>query len=218
MLYQTKKTFTTLWISLLTFGAGAINATAIFLLDKTITHHTGSLSKAAIALGEGNWLVFLDLFSYLSLFFIGAFVSGYTTAKRNRGVRYLHSFYPILFGALLILSYFAQLNTENILRLMAFGMGLQNGTHIRLHSIQIRTTHMTGYLTDAAVSLGKVLRGQKEERIKAFFILYSIFVFFLGGVLSILINLNYGLVSLLILGAIYILVGVLVFVFHPKQF
>lgn len=217
MPYQQRKTFTTIWISTLTFCAGAINVTAMLLLDKAISHHTGTLSKAAIALGEGKVWIFLDMISYLALFFIGAFVSGFTTARRNRGLRILHSVYPFVFGILLILSDVVHLNVPNILRIMAFGMGLQNGTYIRFQSIQIRTTHMSGYLTDAAVSFGKALRGQSEELTKALFISYSIFMFFLGGLASVWINHSLGLLSLSVWGILYLFVGILVFVFHPKQ-
>ena len=91
MHYQNRKVFTTTWISIQTFLAGAINVYAVFMLEKTISHHTGSISKAAIALANGNWLLAFHLVSYLLLFFVGAFFSGLTTYKRNRGVRLLHS-------------------------------------------------------------------------------------------------------------------------------
>ena len=191
MHYQNRKVFTTTWISIQTFLAGAVNVYAIFILEKTISHHTGSISKAAIALANGNWNLAIDLFSYLILYFIGAFFSGLTTYKRNRGVRLLHSVYPILFGALIIGGALLQHRGEDMLRIMAFGMGLQNGTNIHFNNMQIRTTHMTGYVTDAAVSFGKALRGSVEERKKALFISYSILMFFIGGFFGAWIQLNH---------------------------
>lgn len=215
--YQVRKVFTTTWISGLTFLAGAINVSSVFLLEKTISHHTGSLSKAAIAIVDLQFQQSYDLLSYVLLFFIGAFISGYTTYRRNRGVRLLHSFYPMLFGIGLMASYYAHVNLEDILRMMAFGMGLQNGTHIRFHSIVIRTTHMTGYLTDAAVSFGKAFRGSHEEQFKALFLSYSIFIFFVGGLFGALIQVKLQTLSQMILGVLYILIALLVFVYHPKN-
>ena len=217
MHYQNRKVFTTTWISIQTFLAGAVNVYAIFILEKTISHHTGSISKAAIALANGNWNLAIDLFSYLILYFIGAFFSGLTTYKRNRGVRLLHSVYPILFGALIIGGALLQHRGEDMLRIMAFGMGLQNGTYIHFNNMQIRTTHMTGYVTDAAVSFGKALRGSVEERKKALFISYSILMFFIGGFFRAWIQLNHQAWALIIIGSLYLLVGCLVFLFHPKS-
>lgn len=217
MHYQNRKVFTTTWISIQTFLAGAVNVYAIFILEKTISHHTGSISKAAIALANGNWNLAIDLFSYLILYFIGAFFSGLTTYKRNRGVRLLHSVYPILFGALIIGGALLQHRGEDMLRIMAFGMGLQNGTYIHFNNMQIRTTHMTGYVTDAAVSFGKALRGSVEERKKALFISYSILMFFIGGFFGAWIQLNHQAWALIIIGSLYLLVGCLVFLFHPKS-
>ena len=217
MHYQNRKVFTTTWISTQTFLAGAINVYAVFMLEKTISHHTGSISKAAIALANGNWLLAFHLVSYLMLFFVGAFFSGLTTYKRNRGVRLLHSVYPILFGSLIIVGALLKFHLEDLLRIMAFGMGLQNGTYIRFNNMQIRTTHMTGYLTDAAVSFGKALRGSVEERKKALFISYSISMFFLGGLFGAWMQISHQIWALFIIGTLYLLVGILVFLFHPKS-
>jgi uncharacterized membrane protein YoaK (UPF0700 family) len=215
--YQVRKTFTTTWITGLTFLAGAINVSSIFLLDKTISHHTGSLSKAAIALVNLDIKSTYDLLSYVLLFFIGSFISGYTTYQRNRGVRLLHSFYPLLFGIGLIASHYAKVDLEDVLRMMAFGMGLQNGTRIRFHAIVIRTTHMTGYLTDAAVSFGRSFRGNKEARFEALFLSYSILIFFVGGLFGAFLQIHFNSYSQVILGSLYLLISGLVFVFHPKS-
>ncbi len=215
--YQTKTKFTTIWISILTFLAGAINVTAIFLLDRTISHQTGSLSRISIALVEKNYSQFFDLFTYVFLFFVGAFFSGLTTFKRNRGARYLHSLYPFVFGVLLILGDFNAFSLVNLLRVMAFGMGLQNGTYIRFHKIIIRTTHMSGYVTDAAVSLGRALHGDKEERFKAIFLIYSIFCFVMGGLFAAFMSIQLSDQLIKILGMSYILVALIVFIFHPKR-
>lgn len=215
--YQNRVVFTTTWISTLTFLAGAINVSAIFILDKTITHQTGSLSRISIALMENNVSFAFDLLTYVALFFVGAFFSGFTTYKRNRGVRYLHSLYSLVFGLLIIMGDLNTIDKVNILRIMAFGMGLQNGTYLRFQNITIRTTHMSGYVTDAAVSLGKAIRGSKEERFKALFLIYSIACFVCGGLFSAYLHLFQAENSLLVIGLLYILVSLIVFAFHPKQ-
>ena len=96
-------------------------------------------------------------------------------------------------------------------------MGLQNGTYIRFHNIIIRTTHMSGYVTDAAVSLGRAFRGNKEERFKALYLIYSIFCFVCGGLFASVLYTFQSPYHFLILGLMYCLVAILVFSFHPKR-
>ena len=75
---------------------------------------------------------------------------------------------------------------------------------------------MTGYLTDAAVNLGRLVRGHKEALFNVKVFLASITVFFFGGLFSIIMILNTGFIVFLVLGCMYILVGLFVYSFHPK--
>lgn len=56
-----------------------------------------------------------------------------------------------------------------------------------------------------------------EEQFKALFLSYSIFIFFIGGVFGALIQVKLQTLSQMILGALYILITLLVFVYHPKN-
>jgi uncharacterized membrane protein YoaK (UPF0700 family) len=82
--------------------------------------------------------------------------------------RALHSVYalPLLFEAVLLLA-FGMLGTRLAalhllivpvtVMLLCFMMGLQNAVITKLSNAEIRTTHMTGVMTDIGIELGKAL-------------------------------------------------------------
>lgn len=217
MTYTHRKKFTLIWVAALTFLAGAMNVSAILLFNTTISHHTGSLSRAAMALADGDFKLFLDMISYVVLFFFGAMISGLLYYQRNRGVRLLHSLLPILFGIILWIGVWTGNTSENLLRMIAFGMGLQNGTQIRIYGVLVRTTHMTGTLTDAALSIGHIIRGKSDEWPRFLFLLYTLGCFLIGGIWAAIAIQRYQMMTLQIWSIIYVVMGFFVFIYHPIE-
>jgi uncharacterized membrane protein YoaK (UPF0700 family) len=78
--------------------------------------------------------------------------------------------------------------------LLAFIMGLQNALMTKMSASQIRTTHMTGVITDLGIELGKWLYWRKSDPItdsplrpsKARLVLFSglLLMFFVGGIIG----------------------------------
>lgn len=194
------------WIAGLTFLAGGINIAAILLAGQAISHHTGALSDSSIALGEGNWSVFANLSLTIFLFFLGSVLAGYIYHDRKPEQMKFHYILPMGFGLLLILN--GLFFRVAYLPLFAFGMGIQNGSLIEFEGIYVRTTHMTGYISDAAGCLGRMLHGHNSEVKKMQFYFISIFCYFSGGVLTSLLIFNLGNLSLIILGIAYLTLGI----------
>lgn len=217
MTYTQRKKFTLVWVAALTFLAGAMNVSAILLFNTTISHHTGSLSRAAMALADGDLKLFFDMISYVVLFFFGAMISGLLYYQRNRGVRLLHSLLPIVFGCVLFIGVWTGNTNENILRIIAFGMGLQNGTQIRIYGVVVRTTHMTGTLTDAALSIGHILRGKTDEWDRFLFLVYTLACFLVGGIWAAVSIQQFQFATLQIWSILYLMMGVFVFIYHPIE-
>lgn len=209
------KLFSITWIGMLTFLAGAVNIAAILLFETTISHHTGNLSKAAIALGDGQFVLFGFMALALGMFFLGSMVSGYLFYDRTGELKLLYAALPTSFGVVLFVTHYFTHESLYLLMVMALGMGLQNGTFIRVRSILIRTTHMTGYLTDAAFSLGAILRGNTHEFWK--FSLYggSIVIFFLGGLSTAWLINDLGIKTLEVISLLYLALGVFIYIFYP---
>jgi uncharacterized membrane protein YoaK (UPF0700 family) len=208
--------FTLIWITSLTFLGGATNISAIMLFQTTITHHTGNISKAAIALASGDFTIFLLLLSYLALFSLGSVIAGFLFYRRHDHLRILYTLLPILLGSALLLSITFLAADAVILMVISLGMGLQNGTYFKVRGIMIRTTHMTGYLTDAAFALGAVLKGNMHELWKVGWYFASILVFFIGGMIATFIVLSYGKIVLDVIALAYIALGLFVFLFNPQ--
>jgi uncharacterized membrane protein YoaK (UPF0700 family) len=208
--------FTLIWITSLTFLGGATNISAIMLYETTITHHTGNISKAAIALASGNFGMFGILLSYLGLFSLGSVIAGFLFYRRTKHLRVLYTLLPIVLGLSLhvCLKFFA--SQEIILLAVAFGMGLQNGTYFKVRGVMVRTTHMTGYLTDAAFSLGAVLKGNDHELWKVGWYFASIVVFFIGGIVATFIVIASGNFVWEIISGAYITLGIFVYLFNPQ--
>jgi uncharacterized membrane protein YoaK (UPF0700 family) len=152
--------------SLLAFNAGAINAGGFLLVSLYTSHMTGFASMLADSLVLGNTPLVLGALGTLLAFTAGAA----TTAVLVNWSRqhWLRSEYalPLLLEAALLLVFGllgATLNRQTpfavplTVLVLAFTMGLQNALISKISLSQIRTTHMTGIITDLGIELGKLL-------------------------------------------------------------
>lgn len=205
-----------LWMCILTFLAGAINAIAIFGYDgTTVSHITGLVSKVAINLSEGEAHGLWEVLRIVLVFFIGAVISGIITGER---AFYLHKRYGIIIlsiGILIIIPYF--LNVKYSVLLFAFIMGLQNGMVVSFKGVVVRMTHMSGNITDLGVFIGYKIRGNKNEKIITGLIPFvALFSFILGGIIGIVLyNLIDNIIFFIIAG-IYISLGIFYFILRYR--
>ena len=152
---------------LLAFNAGAINAGGFLVVHLYTSHMTGFVSLLADHLVLGNMALVLSALGALSAFISGAAVTAvFINWARQRK---LHSVYalPLLLLAMLMLVFglvgAVTLNwrtpfaVPTTVLLLSFMMGLQNATVTKMSASQIRTTHMTGVVTDLGIELGKML-------------------------------------------------------------
>ncbi|MES2877956.1 MAG: YoaK family protein [Pseudomonadota bacterium] len=149
----------------LCFVAGATNAGGFLAVGQYTSHMTGVLSSVADNLVLGQ--VALALVGLASLI---AFISGaMTTAWMvNWGLRRkLQSAYgrPLLLEAALLLvfglfgtgiNFLAGLFVPLTVLVLCFIMGLQNAVITKISHAEIRTTHVTGLVTDLGIELGKL--------------------------------------------------------------
>lgn len=151
--------------NLLAFNAGAINAGGFLVVGMYTSHMTGFASMVADSLVLGNIKLVLGAVGALLSFTAGAAATAILVnwARQN----HLQSEYalPLVIEAVLLLLFgligatfdrqtpFAVPFTVLIL---AFVMGLQNALVTKISSATIRTTHMTGVITDLGIELGKL--------------------------------------------------------------
>ncbi|MCQ9155112.1 YoaK family protein [Acidomonas methanolica] len=178
--------------------AGAVNAAGFFAVGYYSANMTGNLSALSTSVHDGALAVAL---SYAGL--LAAFVSGAVVATvlvnlgRRRDAASIYAWDILLEAALLALLGAFDLALPAIERqdTLAFGlsflMGLQNATVTRISGARVRTTHMTGMLTDVGIALADWLaiygdpavrerRAQLAERLRLH--LGIVCAFALGGI------------------------------------
>jgi uncharacterized membrane protein YoaK (UPF0700 family) len=150
----------------LAFVAGATNAGGFLAVHQYTSHMTGVVSAMADNLVLGTYDLVLDAAGGLLSFVLGAITSSVMVNFARR--RKLHSQYalPLLLEAALLLCFGllgARLSQMHGLfvpftvMLLCFIMGLQNAVITKLSRAEIRTTHITGIVTDIGIELGRLL-------------------------------------------------------------
>jgi uncharacterized membrane protein YoaK (UPF0700 family) len=152
--------------TVLAFVAGAANAGGFLAVGQYTSHMTGMLSALADNLVLGQFvLVGAGLVSVLA-FVLGAMSTAWIV---NWGMRLqLRSAYGLpllleavlllvfgLFGAVMSLWHTVFLPVTVVL--LCYIMGLQNAVITKISQARIRTTHVTGLVTDLGIELGKLL-------------------------------------------------------------
>lgn len=152
--------------TVLAFVAGATNAGGFLAVGQYTSHMTGILSSVADNAVLGQFALALGGLGAVLAFLLGAMTTAWLV---NWGLRHqLHSAYglPLLLEAALLLVFglfgaAIGLMTAVFLPLtvvlLCFIMGLQNAVITKISRAVIRTTHITGLLTDLGIELGKLL-------------------------------------------------------------
>jgi len=182
---------------MLAFIAGAVNAGGFLAVQHYTSHMTGIVSAMADQLVLGMYGFVLVGVSALLSFLLGAVAS--TLMVRHSRQRNLHSAYalPLVVEAGLLLCFgllgsqisgFNGFYVSATVMLLSFIMGLQNAVITKLSNAEIRTTHITGVITDIGIELGKLLShgattvAPDSARLRTLACLAA--SFFVGGVLG----------------------------------
>jgi uncharacterized membrane protein YoaK (UPF0700 family) len=151
------------WLALV---AGMVNSGG-FLAFKTYTSHmTGLVSSMADNLVLGEYTLVgaaaLAVFSFL----LGSMTTALLVSfARRRGLESLYAF-PLLLEALLLLMFGAITSGMEVnptllftggVATLGYMMGLQNAVITKISGSVVRTTHVTGMITDLGIELGKLL-------------------------------------------------------------
>lgn len=209
----------------LCFVAGAANAGGFLAVGQYTSHMTGVVSSIADNLVLGNITLALAALGSLMAFVGGAMTTAWIV---NWGLRHqLRSSYGLallleavalllfgLFGAAIKL--LAVVFMPLTVILLCFIMGLQNAMITKISKAEIRTTHVTGLVTDFGIELGKLVYVNhaaaehkvyaKRDKLRIHGSL--IFSFFVGGLAGALGFKYLGYISTLPLSLILILVVV----------
>ncbi len=208
----------------LTFTAGAVNAGGFLAVGQYTSHMSGVVSSAADALGTMQLAAAAAGASALAAFVIGAAVSAILI---NWGRRHRHaSVYaaPLVVEAVMLaifglggaaLASLHWLFAPAAVAILCFAMGLQNAIVTKLSGAEIRTTHITGMVTDMGIEIGKAFywnrsHGQppvRSDRAKLRLLSTLVLFFFAGGVAGALGFKRMSFVSALFLAAALLIIA-----------
>ncbi len=150
----------------LAFVAGATNAGGFLAVKQYTSHMSGVVSAIADQSALGDFSLVLAGGGSLISFLLGAACSAVLVNWGRR--RRLNSQFalPLLIEAVLLLCFgllgshlalWEPLFVPMTVLLLCFIMGLQNAMMTKLSGAEIRTTHMTGIVTDIGIELGKLI-------------------------------------------------------------
>lgn len=197
------------WIYLLTFSAGVVNAIAFLEYSSVATHQTGNLTQLGLQIANGD----LSLIA-----FHGGLVVAYVTGATIAGSVFPHQqFRPLhrygLFIALLslfLLVNLVLLPQSLMVLILALIVGALNGMFIFFRGSVVRTTHMMGVLTDLGQVISRFIKGSDQVSLgHVIFLLINIGMYLMGVALGAKLNqqLNfnvlYGVVAFNLLIAAY---------------
>ncbi|RKH40184.1 YoaK family protein [Corallococcus sicarius] len=158
---QTRRAYSRLAL-LLAAVAGGVNAVGFVALGAHTSHMSGNMATLgeSLALGrsEAGWL---------SAQLMGAFIAGATCAAvlldasrhrtRGRHVSALLLEAGVLGGIGVGMTLSVGVHAPVFLWALAFAMGMQNALVTRLSGAVVRTTHVTGLLTDIGIQLVQMM-------------------------------------------------------------
>lgn len=149
---------------LLAFGASVVNVAFLLRTGTSVSHLTGDISRLAMDLSAWSESAVADAQQVAAAavgFALGAVFAGFVIHQRDLELARPYGRTVILIGCLLVGSEFLlPEHTRLAVALAAFACGMQNALATRYHQIILRTTHITGLLTDLGSALGMRLRGR----------------------------------------------------------
>jgi uncharacterized membrane protein YoaK (UPF0700 family) len=189
---------------ILAFVAGAANAGGYLAVRQYTSHMSGVVASIADNMALGEIALVGAGFSALLSFLAGAACTALLVNWGRRRRMQSEYAFPLLLEAALLLTFgligsHLQHNhwrfVSATISLLCFTMGLQNAIITKISKAEIRTTHVTGMVTDIGIELGKLLywnRSQdrpKELHVHAdlgnLWLLVSLVgLFFFGGVIG----------------------------------
>lgn len=166
-------------------GAGYVNTLVLAMGAMPVTHLTGTISRLSGDVGRGDTADALIVLRLVVAFFLGAMASGVIigSSTLHLGRRYGVA---VMVEALLLSAAAATIghNLSTGATLAAAAAGLQNAMASSYRSLIVRTTHVTGVMTDLGFLVGQLIGGHKVERWRFALLTMLLTAFAGGGVLG----------------------------------
>lgn len=188
--------------TLLALLAGYINVVMLGFFKVPVSHMSGAVSQLGIDLAVMNVHDLLLVGSIVVGFFVGAFVSGLMIGNTHFKLTRRYGVALMLQGLLLLIATVAAQSDSNLsVTLAAIACGLQNAMASSYRGLILRTTHVTGIVTDLGALLGNRWRDRSIQGWKFGLLLSLLLGFFIGGLLGALSYQQFGMLALALAAA-----------------
>lgn len=166
--------------------AGFINAIGLLGFEhQAVSHVSGTASTLGVSLLNAPWTVSTMLLAIIIAFALGASIAGYLLQGGSLKLgRHYDTALFIEAGLLTVTLALLTLGSGLGILFASAACGLQNALATTYSGAIIRTTHLTGIVTDLGIMLGDVLRRKPFDRRKATLFGLIIVGFILGGALA----------------------------------
>ena len=150
---------------LLAGNAGFINAVAFLgMSSEAASHVTGAITRLGIELENQNWEEVHPAVMMVSSFLLGSIVCGMIIRNNRLKTGLPYGAALLVESIFLFVSYFCfQANIRSAEYFAAAACGLQNALVVGYGGAVIRTTNMTGLLTDFGMLLGQFFRLKPDD-------------------------------------------------------
>ncbi len=171
---------------LLTLAAGCINAIGFLgFLHQPVSHLTGTVTQFGADLVARDFSLVLRTGLTITCFFFGAFLSAAITRQSSLKVGRRYGAVLTLESALLVAAFFLlQRGQAAGDYFCVVACGLQNAMATSYSGAVLRSTHLTGIITDLGIACGHAARGQPVDWLRMRLYGTLLIGFFLGSVLG----------------------------------
>lgn len=179
------------------FVAGAVNAVGFVAVAIYTSHMTGMTASVSDNVAVGEWRLIIPPATAIVSFVVGAastaimfnWMRRREAAGRFALVLVIEALLILLFG-LLANSLDAAGAEVIVIAVLGYVMGLQNALITKVSGARIRTTHVTGMVTDIGIEIGKALYRNRRANLppvqhdnaKLILLTTMVLLFAVGGV------------------------------------
>lgn len=171
---------------LLACNAGMVNVLSLItVLHQSISHMTGNVSFMALAIINSDHQHFWHLLAVVVFYVLGALCCGAILGRNHFAMNRSYGIPLSCICMLLLCAWWLLPNQAHWGLLWAsMAMGMQNAMVSHYKGSIVRTTHLSGVLTDIGLALGYRLRGLQLQSRRL--MLHSVIVagFLLGGLIA----------------------------------
>ena len=152
--------------------AGFVNSGGFVLIGSFTSHVTGSMGRLSVDLSTGSVAAALSALFLVITFFAGAFsasliIESIATTQQARGYGIALLIEAMLLTAFISVAGLSHATHPRALdaeaAILCVAMGMQNSLVTRLSGAVVRTTHLTGVVTDLAIEAARWYRWHRSR-------------------------------------------------------